>query len=442
MTASNSTAHSASPLPIKGRIAVAAGLTARKASQLLGKGAGGMYGGRVALTIDPDLLAELSRGKRAVLITGTNGKSTTTKMTLAGLSTLAPVAGNLGGDNMMTGVTTALMTDRDAPFAALEVDEMNVPAVAAQVNPRAMILLNLSRDQLDRVGEIGAVEKRLRQAVDEHPDAVIVANCDDPLIASAAWDAPNVVWVAAGAPWKDDAASFPRTGTLVIRDGEEWTVEGSDIYRRPTPDWKVGEAKEDGSFTLFGPEEVEIEVTLAVPGRANRGNSAQAIAAAVALGAHPSRVAKAVGTVDGVAGRYQTYEVDGRAANLLLAKNPAGWQEAQLAIPPSATQIVVAVNGQIPDGTDLSWLWDVDFTPLKNVTAQRIIASGERAADLAVRLTYAGIDADVMDDPLEAIRDMDPGSVQVLANYTAFRDLKKAIEMASGREQKRGRKNV
>ena len=219
-------------------------------------------------------------------------------------------------------------------------------------------------------------------------------------------------------------------------------MEGSDFYRRPTPDWKVGEAKEDGSFTLFGPEEVEIEVTLAVPGRANRGNSAQAIAAAVALGAHPSRVAKAVGTVDGVAGRYQTYEVDGRAANLLLAKNPAGWQEAQLAIPPSATQIVVAVNGQIPDRTDLSWLWDVDFTPLKNVTAQRIIASGERAADLAVRLTYAGIDADVMDDPLEAIRDMDPGSVQVLANYTAFRDLKKAIEMASGREQKRGRKNV
>lgn len=406
---------------------MAAGLGARRASQVLGKGAGGMFGGRIAMRIHPDIIDELARGRRSVLVTGTNGKSTTTKMTAMALESLGSVAANLGGDNMQTGVATALMTSPRARRAVLEVDEMNLPDIAARVRPTAMILLNLSRDQLDRVGEIGVVERRLREAVDANPRATIIANCDDPLIVSAAWDAPSVVWVAAGAPWKDDAAAFPRTGTLVLRDGEEWFVEGHPEFHRPRPDWWIDSVNEDGSFTLVGPGRKELEVALGVPGRANRGNSAQAIAAAVAMGVRPRVAARAVGTVQGVAGRYQTYDVQGRFANLLLAKNPAGWQESQTAIPPQTTQVVVAVNGQRADGTDLSWLWDVDFSPLKAVGA-RVLASGERAADLAVRLAYSGIDTEVVDDPLQAILMMDPGSVQVLANYTAFRDLKRDIE--------------
>ena len=392
-----------------------------------------MYGGRVALRINPEMIEELAADKRAVLVTGTNGKSTTTKMVAAALGSAGRVTGNLGGDNMQTGVTTALMTGRGAHLASLEVDEMNLPDIASRVRPEAIILLNLSRDQLDRVGEIGAVERRLRDAVNDNPQAVVVANCDDPLIVSAAWDAPKVVWVAAGAPWKDDAVAFPRTGTLVLRDGEDWTVEDHPDFHRPTPDWTIGEVEESGTFTLHGPG-VEAPVTLGVPGRANRGNSAQAIAAAVAMGIPVSRAARAASTVSGVAGRYQTYELDGREANLLLAKNPAGWQESQLAVPAETEQVVVAVNGQRADGTDLSWLWDVDFGPLKNLNPTKIIASGERAADLAVRLVFAGIDAEVIDDPLQAVLACDPGPVQVLANYTAFRDLKKDLEAAGAGE--------
>ncbi len=406
-----------------------AGLSARNASKLLGKGAGGMFGGRVALRLNPSMIDELAVGKRSVLITGTNGKSTTTKMVATALGNLGRVAGNLGGDNMQTGVTTALMVGRKAHLAALEVDEMNMPDIAGRVHPEAIILLNLSRDQLDRVGEIGAVEKRIREAVNDNPQAIIVANCDDPLIVSAAWDAPNVVWVAAGAPWKNDAVSFPRTGTLVARQGDDWYVEGEGGYRRPNPDWWIGTVNQDGSFVLHGPDGLELPVRLSLPGRANRGNSAQAIAAAVALGVSPKRAVHAVEGVDGVAGRYQTYDVQGRVTNLLLAKNPAGWQESQTAIPPTTEQVVVAVNAQRADGTDTSWLWDVDFAPLAALDARRVTASGERAADLAVRLEYAGIHVEVVDSPLEAVLAMEPGPVQVLANYTAFRDLKKELEV-------------
>lgn len=422
--------RNATSLSVRGRLGLRAGMAARTASRALGKGAGGMFGGKVALSVAPQIIEELSEGKKTVLVTGTNGKSTTTKMTAAALSTLAPVAANLGGDNMLTGVATALMTGRDAPFAVLEVDEMNLPAVAARTNPDAIVLLNLSRDQLDRVGEIGAVERRIRDAVDACPDTVVVANCDDPLIVSAAWHAPHVVWVAAGAPWKDDAASFPLNGGLVIREGDTWFVEGDGNYKRPEPQWWIRDVEADGSFRLNGPEDASARVRLSLPGRANRGNAAQAIATAVSLGANLNRAVRALGHIDGVAGRYQSYDVDGRATNLLLAKNPAGWQESQTAVPADTEQLVIAVNGQDADGNDLSWLWDVDFTPIAELNPKRLVASGERAADLAVRLEYAGISAQVVDDPFDAVRGMEPGHVQVLANYTAFRDLLRDVKAA------------
>ena len=412
---------------LKARTAMLVGLGARVASRLLGKGDGGMVGGRVALKLDPDILATLTRDKQVVLVTGTNGKSTTTKMTAAALSTRGEVAANLGGDNMGPGITTAAMIGASAPFAVFEVDEMHLPRVARETRPAVIVLLNLSRDQLDRVGEIGAVEKRLRTAVEDNPDAVIVANCDDPLIVSAAWGAPKVQWVSVGAPWTDDATTFPRGGGLVVRDGDHWFVEGYEEFTRPEPSWWVGDRDTD-SFTLFGPEGVKARVTLALPGRANQGNAAQAIVAAVTLGANLQAAAEAVGTVRQVAGRYKTYDVSGREANLLLAKNPAGWQEALSAVPKETTQMVVAVNGQIPDGEDLSWVWDVDFSPLEELPLERLIASGERAEDLDVRLTYSGLEAEMVADPLEAIKAMEPGRVQTLLNYTAFRDLKKNLE--------------
>ena len=230
-------------LSVRSRVANVAGAAARFTSRALGRGSGGMIGGEVALRISPQFLAELAAPFSSVIVTGTNGKSTTTRMVRAALESAGPVASNINGDNMTSGVITALMQGKNATRAALEVDEMHVPTVAADVKPDVFVYLNLSRDQLDRVGEIGSVEKRLREGSSAHPDAVVVANCDDPLIVSAAADNPRVVWVAAGAGWGGDSAAYPRGGR-VVRNGEDWHLipafadeELPALKSRPQPHW-------------------------------------------------------------------------------------------------------------------------------------------------------------------------------------------------------------
>lgn len=414
---------------LRGRIAIWGGQAAKSASRLLGRGSGGMIGGTVALRAYPQILSELAAGRESVLITGTNGKSTTTRMVRGALGTAGAVASNVRGDNLPSGVTAALMDDRYAPLAALEVDEMHLPAVASQVKPAAIILLNLSRDQLDRVGEIGAVEKRLRQAVEENPQAQIIANCDDPLIVSAAWDAPKVTWVAAGSGWGADSTSFPRGGGRVIRSDDDWWVENSEKYRRPQPQWWVETHSnpdgEPGAQTshLVNSDGQKIALELSLPGRVNRTNAAMAVAAVNSLGVDPVKAAATLTAVNDVAGRYQHYSVDGRIVHLLLAKNPAGWQEALEMLNPEVSQVIIAVNGQVPDGEDLSWLWDVDFEALRRHAPATLLAAGERGADLAVRLDYANLPNQLIATPYEAIHRCRPGRVEILANYTSFRDL-------------------
>ena len=177
-----------------------------------------MIGGLVAMTLDRSILRQLGAGRRTVVVTGTNGKSTTTRMTAAALGTLGAVATNAEGANMDAGLVAALAADRRRRLAALEVDEMHVPHVADAVEPSAIVLLNLSRDQLDRVGEINVIERALRAGLAEHPKTVVIANCDDVLMTSAAYDSPNVVWVAAGGAWANDSVSCPRSGEVIVRD--------------------------------------------------------------------------------------------------------------------------------------------------------------------------------------------------------------------------------
>ncbi|MBF6213893.1 Mur ligase family protein [Nocardia puris] len=403
---------------MRGRIALRAAATASWASQKAGRGKGSMIGGLIALKIDPTIMEQLGRDRRTVLITGTNGKSTTTRMTTAALSTLGQVATQADGANMDAGIVAALSAHPGVALAAIEVDELHLPHVSDALNPAGVVLLNLSRDQLDRVGEINMIERRLRAGLARHPETVVVANCDDVLVTSIAYDHPNVVWVAAGSGWAVDATSCPRSGEPILWEGEHWYSTGTD-FQRPQPDWWL-----EGT-DLVGPGGDRHHLELALPGRANRGNAAQAVAASVALGADAAKAVAAAGTVREIAGRYRTVQVGKHSARLLLAKNPAGWQEALSMIEPTAAGLVIAVNGQVPDGEDLSWLWDVRFEHFEGV---QVVASGERATDLAVRLTYAGVEHTTVANPLRAIASCPPGRVEVLANYTAFRDLNRDLE--------------
>jgi UDP-N-acetylmuramyl tripeptide synthase len=379
-----------------------------------------MIGGLVAMTLDRSVLCQLGAGRRTVIVTGTNGKSTTTRMTAAALSTLGAVATNAEGANMDAGLVAALAADRRAGLAALEVDEMHVPHVLDAVEAAVIVLLNLSRDQLDRVGEINVIERTLRAGLAGHPKVVVVANCDDVLMTSAAYDSPHVVWVAAGGAWANDSVSCPRSGEVIVRDKGHWYSTGAD-FKRPSPQWWFD--PEDGG-NLYGPDGLALPMRLALPGAVNRGNAAEAVAAAVALGADPALAVEAVCRVDEVAGRYRSVRIGGHEARILLAKNPAGWQEALSMVDKHAAGVVISVNGQVPDGEDLSWLWDVRFEHFEETP---VVAAGERGTDLAVRLGYAGVEHTLVHDTLAAIASCPPGRVEVVANYTAFLQLQRAL---------------
>lgn len=440
------------------RFAIAVGNAAARVSRLTGRGSGGMIGGRVALRLQPQILEHLAEHRLIALVTGTNGKTTTTRMLSEAVSEggLA-VASNRGGDNMPPGVVTALMSNLHARVAILEIDEMHLELVAKATCPRVIVLLNLSRDQLDRVGEIAVIEKRIRAAIDENPQAYVVANVDDPLMTSAAWDSAHPVWVAAGKGWSGDSLTAPRTGGAIIYSPDKpdtptdeprelasgldqevlWRsvpVEGllanevpwdrpptQSDFARPNPKW-IWKAE---SFQAGDPVRLvdtgsgqETTATVRLPGRANRGNALQAFVAARLLGIEAQDAAAGIARVRDVAGRYASFDVQGRHIRMLLAKNPAGWMESLTMLNPQA-EIIVGVNGQIADGTDLSWLWDVNFEALSGKT---VIATGERGADLQVRLNYAGIETRWAPTVLEAIEMADPGEVDMLLNYTCFRD--------------------
>ena len=376
-----------------------------------------MIGGLVSMALDKSILSQLGTGRSSVVVTGTNGKSTTTRMTAAALATMGPVATNAEGANMDAGLIAALAGDRTAKLAALEVDEMHVPHVLDAVPAAVVVLLNLSRDQLDRVGEINHIERTLRGGLSRHGEAVVVANCDDVLMTSAAYDSPNVVWVAAGGTWANDSVSCPRSGEVIVREESHWYSTGTD-FKRPTPHWWYDDTH------VHGPDGLTLPMTLALPGDVNRGNATQAIAAAVTLGADPAKAVAAVSGVDEVAGRYRTVKLGEHTVRVLLAKNPAGWHEALSMVDKHGAGVVISVNGQVPDGEDLSWLWDVRFEHFDDTT---VVAAGERGTDLAVRLGYAGVEHTLVHDTVKAIASCPPGHVEVVANYTAFLQLNRRL---------------
>ncbi|UWE72041.1 MurT ligase domain-containing protein [Corynebacterium diphtheriae bv. mitis] len=413
---------------LRTRLAIGAAAVATTASRATGRGSGGMIGGLIAEKIDPNIMQSLAKTRPTALVTGTNGKSTTTRMLASAVSAQHTVATNEGGDNMDAGIISALMAGQSASHVVLEVDELHVPSAADRLHPQCLILLNLTRDQLDRVGEINKIERALRDCVTAHPDMTVIANCDDVLVTSVAYDAPNVVWVSAGAGWTGDSVSCPRTGSHIVRQDDHWyatkPLPNGETFQRPIPTWTI---TPDG---ILSPGHAEpVPLSLALPGNANRGNATQAIAAAVTCFNVPlDDAVRAVETVDDVAGRYSTITLGEHQIHLLLAKNPAGWQEALSMVDRTAEGLVIAVNGQVADGEDLSWLWDVKFEELEELSVK---AAGERGTDLSVRLTYASVDHELVRDPLAAIKACPAGRVEVLANYTAFRDLKRAITAAT-----------
>jgi UDP-N-acetylmuramyl tripeptide synthase len=404
------------------RLAGVLGRAAQRASQRLGRGNGAVIGGKVATLVCPDVLTRAAAGVPAVAVSGTNGKTTTTRLIATALETLGPVASNVHGANLPNGVVSALL-EPHPPGERLvaEIDERWLPAVMAQVSFRAVVLLNLSRDQIDRMAEVRSNAVRWRAALEAAGDVTVVANADDPIVAHAVPDGADTVWVAAGMRWRWDAMSCPACGGRIdYGDDGDWACRGCD-HRRPRPAVTV-----DGDTVHLGADTVDL--ALALPGAHTRSNAAMALAAARILGVAPSAAASAFASVSDVDGRYRSLWGEGRPGRLFLGKNPAGWLEVLEVLDADGRRPVVLVfNANQPDGRDPSWLWDV---PVERLRGREVIVAGERAADMAVRLRYAEVDHRIAPSLDAALADGRRLGAEVLATYTAFWQVKGALARA------------
>jgi len=436
-------------VPLVAEIAAARAVAAL--SRLVGAGGGTTVPGKLLSTFDPGavdrLAARLPDG--TATLSATNGKTTTTAMAAEILRSRFRLAYNRSGANLLSGVASTLLAAGDAELGLLEVDEGALPEVMRRVRPRAVCLGNLFRDQLDRYGELELVADRWRTAVAALPaGTTVVLNADDPLVGQLGGtlafgiDDPSVArptlqhaadskyCPVCGAPLVYAAAYVGHLGDYRCPNGH---------IARPALDVAARSIELHGlervSFDLHLPAETR-RVQLALPGLYNIYNAVGAAALAHALGATADEIDAGLGRFSAAFGRFERIAVGDKTVLLLLIKNPAGANEAiRTLIDGGAPRLaVIALNDAIADGRDVSWIWDVDFEPLI-VSLDRLIATGERAAELALRFKYAGMPEEAIDVEPKLERALHQGlaltpdgaELVVLPTYTAMLGLRSTV---------------
>jgi lipid II isoglutaminyl synthase (glutamine-hydrolysing) len=395
------------------------------------------------------MAGELEAG--SVLVSATNGKTTTAAMIAACLERDGrPVVHNRAGSNMAWGVATALLDAGREPgqLGLFEVDEAWLPSVADQVEPRLLLLSNLFRDQLDRYGELELLADRWAELVGRLDGrARFVLNADDPLVADLGRGREGVTYFGV----EDDSQALP--GMQHAADskhcrncGAAYAYEAIYLghmgrYRcpscgreRPEPQVAATSVRLDGmtgSHVALTTPQGELELDLPLPGLYNVYNAVAAAATALELGVPLATVGEALEGFGGAFGRVETIPMDGRRVSILLVKNPAGANEVlrTLTLEDGRLDLWLALNDRIADGRDVSWIWDADFEVLAG-RVRRATCAGTRAEEMALRLKYAGIDAE-LDVERDLERSLDSAvagaageRLYALPTYTALLELR------------------
>jgi lipid II isoglutaminyl synthase (glutamine-hydrolysing) len=338
-----------------------------------------------------------------ILVSGTNGKTTTTALVARGWADA--VTTNETGANMPAGHVAALAKGAHERVV-LEVDEAWLPEVARRSSPRVIVLLNLSRDQLDRASEVRVLAAKWRDAL-ARTSATVVANANDPLVVYAAEVAESVRWCDVPTPWLDDARSCPHCTRPLVHEGSTWHCQCG--FAKPTN--VTAEVTSTGARV----GDVALDLSLSLLGEFNRANATMALSALGEVGVDLARASVRLGEVTSVAGRFSLRRYRGQDLRMLLAKNPAGFAALLEVVPSSPGEVWIAINARVADGRDPSWLYDVPFEVLRG---HRVRCFGDRRLDLATRLDYAGVEWRLADGPVEVIDE----PIHLLANYTAFAD--------------------
>ncbi len=409
---------------VRFRCAIALARLARAVSKLFGRG-GTAFPGLVALRIDPavieKLVMQLPRG--VVVVTGTNGKTTTAKMITTMLTASGwTVLSNKTGSNLARGVAAALVSATrrgrvTADAAVFEIDEAAVRELGPRLRPRVLVVTNLARDQLDRFGELDTTARHVAAAV--AASSVVVLNGDDPIVAGLNTAAPENGEVAWFGAVPDIRAALPDDRAFYGHAAAGHSGPFDALLTRAIADG-------DGQKLSVTIDGHDVSVSLQMPGVYNGYNAAAALLTVARLGVDPPAASAHLSVMSPAFGRGQVIEYLGRRIRLILVKNPASLNQAirLLCDDPTPSAVLIAINDNHADGRDVSWLWDASVEALAT-TPHRFGAGGVRSADMALRFKYAGIEAWSDPDDRRALerlaREAKPGeTVYLIPTYTAM----------------------
>lgn len=425
---------------------------AATATKATGRGDGSALPGLVAERLDPNIAAKLARFRQGtILVTGTNGKTTTTKL-LARMLTDAghSVVVNRAGSNLYRGVVSSLVQQANssgrvvADYGLFEVDEASIPRIAAALNPKLIVVLNLFRDQLDRYGELDTIAKLIGGGLSSS-QADLVLYADDPLVASLAEYLPDgrsvtyaglsdlplpalkhdvtadSITAPNGSPLDYSQRFFGHVGHYAAKDGS---------FKRPSPQVSASQIKltAGSSSATIKQGNQTAKLNLQLPGVYNLSNALMAITAGTQLGIDLATATASAGKVEAAFGRVETLEYKGRHLHLSLVKNPTGFNQViQTFLMGQPQDVLFCINDNYADSRDVSWLWDVAIEDLTS-KQHRMSCAGLRGPDMTLRLKYADIAANTVADLDTWVDSLAPGATgYVVPTYTAMLALRAQI---------------
>jgi UDP-N-acetylmuramyl tripeptide synthase len=435
------------------RAEVAVARLAAVASRRTGSGGGTTLPGKLLLRLAPDAIGRLASSLAgSTVISATNGKTTTAKMAASVLEAHgASLCRNSGGANLDSGIASALLTAEPGQIGLFEVDEAALTGVCASLSPSTLTLGNLFRDQLDRYGELELIGERWRGLVAGLGAACAVAyNTDDPLVAGVGASAQSgfgfgIEDMSVGRERMQHAADSKWCARCGHRLGYDAVFLGHLGHwscpncgnARPAPSVVARDVRQIGleasEFTLELPDDAA-KVHLPVGGLYNVYNALAAAAVGHAHGAPAATVAEGLARFSAAFGRGERIDLSGRETVVLLIKNPAGANEVirTLAAEPVRKTLLVALNDRIADGRDVSWIWDIDFEELVP-QVDHVFVTGTRAAEMGMRLKYAGVPAEAirvepqLDGALDAAARTGGGPLYLLPTSTAMLDQRRLL---------------
>ena len=427
------------------------GKLTRYSSQKLKKGRGEAAPGLIALAIDPNFIANKHRSiPTRILITGTNGKTTTTNLVNQILKSnrLNPIS-NLNGSNLKRGIASALLSYKNQPVAVWECDEADFVHIAPQVKPTHLILNNIFRDQLDRYGEINSILDKWQQTLSQIPSCHILVNADDPNLnfLSQKLNHHQLFNLSLSSPKSGsldlsaDAIFCPRCQKPLNYSHLNFSHLGqyscSCGFKSPHPHFTLTQIKFKNSLTSFviTHNHKQFKLTTKLKGEYNLYNILAAFSLASILNLDPQICLKTIADFKAIKGRQEIIKYKNKQIHFYLVKNPTGFNQVITTLKSDHKHIncLLALNDNLADGTDISWIWDVDFDSLVSFT-QKIIVTGSRRDDLALRLKYANCPAHKYqviknyDQAIQALITQNSTNLYILPTYTALWPIRKIIK--------------